>query len=114
MAGAHVTALIGLAAVTSTAGWGGSADLPFERIQGIYQQQAVELATVGVRLVRLTRMTRFERCLTGRPSPEDLNEHPVDVLGLDVPGIGFVAGIVNATEGCEPRADGHTRDPTGR
>lgn len=114
MAGAQVTALIWVAAVTATAGWGGSADLPVEHIQGIYLQQAVEFATVGARLVRLTRMTRFERCRTRRPQPQDLNEHPVEVLGLDVPGIGFVAGIVNATEECEPRADGHPRDPTGR
>lgn len=113
MAGVHVTALIGWAVVTATTGWGGPADLPVERIQGIYLQQAVELATVGVRLVRLTRMTRFELCRTRRPRSQDLNEHPVEVLGLDVPGVGFVAGVVTATEGSEPRVDGHPRDPSG-
>lgn len=59
-------------------------------------------------------MTRFEQCRTRRPRPQDLNEHPVEVLGVDLPGVGFVAGIVNATEKCEPRADEYPRDPTGR
>jgi hypothetical protein len=109
-----VPALLALSAIVAMAGWGGSADPPVERIQGIYLQQAIELATVGDRPVRLTRMTRFERCRTRRPIAEDLNEHVVEVFGLDVPGLGFVAGIVNATEGCEPHAAGQPRDPGRR
>ncbi len=107
-------ALLALSAIVAVAGWGGPADPPVARIQGIYLQQAIELATVGDRLVRLTRMTRFELCRTRRPRAEDLNEHVVEVLGLDVPGVGFVAGIVNATEGCEPRVAGWPRDPGAR
>lgn len=98
-------ALIALFAILAIAGWGGSTDPPIERIRGRYVQQAIELATVGDRLVRLTRITRFELCRTRRPLAEDLNEHIVEVLGLDVPGIGFVAGIVNAIEGCESGAE---------
>ncbi len=78
-----------------------------ERIRGIYLQQAVEFATLGDRLVRLVRMTRFRRCGTRRGLPEDFNDHIVEVLGREVPGFGFVAAIVNAVEGCE-------RQPTGR
>lgn len=106
-------ALVALSAIVAMAGWGGSADTPFERIQGIYLQHAIELAAVGDRLVRLTRMTRFEWCRTRRPRAEELNEHIVEVLGVDVPGVGFVAGIVNATEGCEPRTSGSTQEARG-
>ena len=107
-------ALILLSAMMAIARWGGSGDLPFERVRGIYLQQAIEFATVGDRLVRLTRMTRFARCWTRRPRAEDLNEHVVEVLGLDVPGVGFVAGIVNATEGCEPHTVLQPRTLNGR
>jgi hypothetical protein len=109
-----VPALIALSAILAIAHLGVSTDPLIERIQGVYVQQAIELATVGDRLVRLTRMTRFERCRTRRPRAEDLNEHTVEVLGLDVPGIGFVAGIVNAIEGCESRAAGQPPDLRGR
>jgi hypothetical protein len=108
-----VPALIALSAIMAIARWGGSADPPVERIQGIYVQQAIELAAVGDRLVRLTRMTRFERCITRRPRAEDLNGHIVEALGLDVPGVGFVAGIVNVIEGCEPGAAGPAREARG-
>jgi hypothetical protein len=74
---------------------------PVERLSGVYRQRAVEVATVGDRLVIVTRMTRFTRCGTRRPLAEDLNDHVVEVLGTEVPGVGFVAGIINAVEGCE-------------
>ena len=106
--------LLALSAIIAVAGWGGSTDPLIERIQGLYVQQAIELATVGDRLVRLTRMTRFERCRTRRPRAEELNEHSVEVLGLDVPGIGYVAGIVNAIEGCEAHAEDQAPDSRGR
>ncbi len=106
-------ALILLCAMMVIAGWGGS-DPPLERVRGIYLQQAIEFATVGDRLVRLTRMTRFARCWTRRPRAEDLNEHVVEVLGRDVPGVGFVAGVVNATEGCEPHTGLQPRTLDGR
>ncbi len=84
--------------------------LPAERIRGIYLQQAVEFATLGARLVRLTRMTRFRRCGTHRGLPEDFNDHIVEVLGREVPGFGFVAAIVNAVEGCERQGAGRPQD----
>jgi len=109
-----VPALLALSAIMAVAGWGGSTDPLIERIRGLYVQQALELATVGDRLVRLTRMTRFERCRTRRPRADELNEHIVEVLGLDVPGIGYVAGIVNANEGCESHAAVQVPDSRGR
>lgn len=83
----------------------GSAAGPFdaiERIHGIYLQQAIELATVGTRLILLTRMTRFRRCGRVRGIAQDFNNHLVEVAGREVPGFGFVAGLVNTVEGCMP------------
>jgi hypothetical protein len=74
--------------------------VPIEHLRGIYLQQAIELATVGTRTVLITRMTRFWRCGTGRGRADDFNGHLVDVAGREVPGLGFVAGIVDAIEGC--------------
>ncbi len=79
---------------------------PVEHIRGIYLQRAVEIATVGTRTVRLTRMTRFRRCGRLRGIAEDFNRHLVDVTGREVDGVGFVAGFVNAIEGCAPGAGG--------
>jgi hypothetical protein len=76
--------------------------LPIEHIRGIYLQRAVEIATVGARTVRLTRMTKFRRCGRLRGVAEDFNHHLVDVTGREVDGVGFVAGFVNAIEGCAP------------
>ncbi len=79
-----------------------------ERLRGIYLQRAIELATVDDRLIRLTRMTKFRRCGTGRGMAEDYNDHIVEVLGVTVPGLGFVAGIVDAVEGCDRAAAGRS------
>lgn len=75
---------------------------PVEHLRGIYLQRAVELATVGARTIHLTRFTRFRRCGRFRGTAEDFNGHLVDVAGRDVPGIGFVAGLVYTIEGCPP------------
>lgn len=72
-----------------------------ERVRGNYLQQAVELATIDDRLVLLTRMTRFLRCGTRRGMAEDYNNHIVEVVGINVPDLGFVAGIVDSIEGCD-------------
>lgn len=93
---------------------GNSGPAVVERLQGVYLQQAIELTLVGDRVVRLTRMTKFWRCGMRRPLAEDLNEHTVEVRGREVPGVGFVAGIVNAIEGCAPPADRRTREPGER
>ena len=74
-----------------------------EHIRGIYHQRAIEIATVGARTVRLTRMTRFRRCGRFRGLAEDFNEHLVDAAGREVEGIGFVAGYVDTIEGCGTR-----------
>lgn len=104
-------ALVLLAALAAAPGMTpGSAAAAIERLRGNYLQQAVELASVDGRLVRLTRMTRFRRCGDRRGLAEEFNEHVVEVLGQQVPGVGFVAGIVNAVEGCETRAAGRLRD----
>jgi len=95
-------------------GMGSSGSAGVERLQGLYLQQAVELTLVGDRMVRLTRMTKFWRCGVGRPRAEDLNGHTVEVLGREVPSVGFVAGIVNAIEGCRPPTDRWTREPGER
>jgi hypothetical protein len=73
-------------------------------LRGIYLQQAIEIATVGTTTVRLTRMTKFRRCGRFRGTAEDFNGHVVDVAGREVEGIGFVAGIVDAIEGCSAAA----------
>lgn len=106
----RLLALLSLIAVVP--GAGGLDIPPLERVRGVYLQQAVELAAVGSRLVIVTRMTRFTRCGMRHPLAEDLNEHTVEVLGIDLPGVGFVAGIVNAVEGCEKRPPGS--GPGGR
>ena len=85
-------------------------DGPVEHIRGIYLQQAIEIATVGTRTVRLTRMTRFRRCGRLRGAAQDFNDHLVEVTGREVEGFGFVAGFVNAIEGC---AAGVTDEPNG-
>ncbi len=95
-------------------GAGAPGTAPVERLRGVYVQQAVELAAVGDRLVVLSRMTRFVRCGTRRPLAEDLNQHMVEVLGREVPGVGFVAGIINAIEGCEIPPDRRPFEPGGR
>jgi len=88
-----------------------AADAPtFERLRGIYLQQAVELATIDDRPILLTRMTKFRRCGSRRGMAEDFNDHVVEVLGRDVPGVGFVAGIVDAVEGCETQTGRLPRD----
>jgi len=79
---------------------------PMEHIRGIYLQRSIETATVGARTVLLTRMTRFRRCGRFRGMAEDFNRHLVDVAGREVGGVGFVAGFVNAIEGCAPEVDG--------
>jgi hypothetical protein len=96
---ASIVLLSGLSAAMPAAATGQPAPA-VEHVRGIYLQRAIEVATVGSRTVRLTRMTRFERCGGLRGSAEDFNEHAVDVAGREVPGIGFVAGVVNALEGC--------------
>lgn len=80
---------------------------PIEHIRGIYLQRAIELATVGARTIRLTRMTRFRRCGRFRGQAEDFNKHLVEVAGREVEGVGFVAGYVNAIEGCPASALWH-------
>ena len=81
-----------------------------EHVRGVYLQQAIEIATVGTRTVRLTRMTRFRRCGRVRGLAEDFNGHLVEVVGREVAGIGFVAGLVNTLDGCPAAARG--RGPT--
>jgi hypothetical protein len=71
-----------------------------EHVKGIYLQQAIEVATVGSRTVYLTRMTRFRRCGQFPGVAEDFNDHLVDVVGTEVSGVGFVAGLVNTIEEC--------------
>ncbi|HEV2358944.1 MAG TPA: hypothetical protein VGZ23_15230 [bacterium] len=89
----------------------GDADDSIERILGVYLQQAIELATVGTRTVLLTRMTRFRRCGRGRGTADEFNGHLVEVVGREVPGFGFVAGLVNTVEGCMPESAGeHDHD----
>jgi len=83
---------------------GGLTGGAIERIRGIYLQRAIEIATVGTTTVRLTRMTRFRRCGRVRGVAEDFNDHLVEVVGRDVEGIGFVAGLVNTLDGCVPPA----------
>jgi len=73
---------------------------PIERLQGVYLQQAVEVATVGDRMVLLTRFTRFKKCGGIRGMAEEYNDHTVEILGRETPGVGFVAGVVNLIEGC--------------
>lgn len=114
-------ALILTAIVVAAGAWGGAAAAwagpgggPVERLRGIYLQQAVELATVGDRLILLTRMTSFRKCGGPHGIAEDYNAHTVDVLGRDVPGIGFVAGVVDATDGCRPPAAGPAWDTRER
>jgi len=102
------TALLGAIAQTvALIPWGFAASAspgaPVEHLRGIYLQQAIEVATVGSRTVYLTRMTRFRRCGQFRGLAEDFNDHLVDVAGTDVSGIGFVAGLVNTTQGCTRR-----------
>jgi hypothetical protein len=110
-----------LTAMVAAAAWGGAAAAwagpdggPVERLRGIYLQQAIELATVGDRLILLTRMTSFRKCGGPHGIAEDYNAHTVEVLGRDVPGIGFVAGVVDATDGCRPPAAGRARDARER
>jgi hypothetical protein len=85
---------------------------PVEHARGIYLQQAIEIATVGPRVVRLTRMTRFTRCGRFRGAAQDFNGHLVDAVGRDVPGIGFVAGTITAIEGCPQDRGGETGTET--
>ncbi len=98
--------------------WGGPSPAAgasaIERLRGIYLQQAIELATVGDREVVLTRMTRFRKCGSRRGLAEDFNAHTVDVLGQQVAGIGFVAGIVNAIDDCPAAAPGAARGGSER
>jgi hypothetical protein len=106
-AAAAAAALIGIAGTLlvpsgSTPTGADAAPAPIEHLRGIYLQQAIELATVGTRTVLITRMTRFSRCGRVRGTAEEFNEHFVDVAGLDVPGLGFVAGIVDSIDGCSP------------
>ena len=77
-----------------------------EHVRGVYLQRAIEIATVGTRTVRLTRMTRFRRCGRVRGMAEDFNGHLVEVVGREVADIGFVAGLVNTLDGCPPAALG--------
>lgn len=86
---------------------------PIERVRGIYLQRAIELATVGTRTVRLTRMTRFRRCGRYRGQAQDFNNHLVEVTGREVDGVGFVAGYVNAIEGCPAAAHWHDETANG-
>lgn len=96
---AALAALTGTLLFVPTAAVGADTP-PVEHIRGIYLQRAVEIATVGTRTVRLTRMTRFRRCGRFRGRAEDFNQHLVDVTGREVAGVGFVAAFVNAIEGC--------------
>lgn len=88
---------------------------PLEHLRGVYLQEGIEFATVGGTLVRLTRFTRFARCRGRRPLAEELNEHTVEVLGRQVPGVGFVAGVVIPVEACAiPPAAGPGREAGDR
>jgi hypothetical protein len=100
-------------AVIMAAGAGSDAG-HIEHLRGIYLQQAIEIATIGDRPILLTRMTRFWRCGSRRGLAQDYNAHIVEVVGRDVPGIGFVAGIVNAVEGCDEEISRHVRDTQAR
>lgn len=99
--------------IVALIGWGcavsAAPGAPLEHVRGIYLQQAIEVATVGSRTVYLTRMTRFRRCGRFRGLAEDFNDHLVDVAGIEVPGVGFVAGLVSTIEGCT----GHDGPRTG-
>ncbi len=108
----HLLALLSLIAVVP--GAGGLGIPPLEHLRGVYLQQGVELAAVGNRLVIVTRMTRFTRCGMRHPLAEDLNEHTVEVLGTELPGVGFIAGIVNAVEGCGETSARLRFEPGGR
>jgi hypothetical protein len=46
-------------------------------------------------------MTRLRRCGTEWGLAEDFNKHILEVLGITMPGLGFVAGGVDAAEGCD-------------
>ncbi len=105
---AALAALVSTLLFVPAVGWG---ETPVEHIRGIYLQRAIEIATVGQRTVRLTRMTRFRRCGRFRGTAEDFNQHLVDVTGREVSGIGFVAGFVNAIEGCAQDVDGRGPGP---
>lgn len=95
--------LILLLCAAASPAWIATSDSPaFERFQGVYLQQAVEVATVGDRMVLLTRFTRFKKCGGARGLAEEYNDHTVEILGRETPGVGFVAGIVNLVEGCRP------------
>lgn len=89
---------------------GALTDGPVERIRGIYLQRSIQTATVDERLILLTRMTRFRKCGNLRAIAQDFNEHVVEVTGRNVEGVGFVAGFVNAVEGCSP-ATAFTQGP---
>ena len=81
--------------------WVATSDTPaVDRFQGIYLQQAVEVATVGDRVVIENRYTRFKKCGGRRGLAEEYNDHTVEILGRDTLGVGFVAGVVNLIEGC--------------
>ncbi len=108
----RLLALLSLIAVVP--GAGGLDVPPLERVRGVYLQQGVELAAVGNRLVIVTRMTRFTRCGMRHPLAEDLNEHTVEVLRIDLPGVGFIAGIVDAVEGCGETSARFRFGPGGR
>jgi len=97
-----VARVLFLVMVAATATWIARppASAAVERLHGIYLQQAIEFATVDDRQVLLTRMTRFRKCGGRRGVAEDYNGHIVEVAGQDVVGLGFVAGIVDAIEGC--------------
>jgi hypothetical protein len=97
---------LGFHVARASRAWGATV----EHVRGIYLQRAIEVATVGSRTVHLTRMTRFMRCGRFRGTAEDFNEHLVDAAGREVPGIGFVAGLVSTIEGCA-RQDGQRDRP---
>jgi hypothetical protein len=81
--------------------WVATSDAPtVERFPGIYLQQAVEVATVGDRMVIENRYTRFKKCGGVRGLAEEYNDHVVEILGRETVGVGFVAGVVNLIEGC--------------
>ena len=110
--GAQVAAAAALVAAALLAHPGAATGLPgsltegaVEHVRGIYLQQAIEIATVGARTVHLTRMTRFRRCGRIRGTAEDFNGHLVEVVGREVDGIGFVAGLVNTIDTCPPAAE---------
>jgi hypothetical protein len=110
--GAHVAAAAALIAAALLAHPAAATTLPgsltegaIEHIRGTYLQRAIEIATVGARTVHLTRMTRFRRCGRVRGTAEDFNGHLVEVVGREVDGIGFVAGLVNTIDACPPAAE---------